>query len=113
MIAVLEFGVAVRRWSAPTGRFGRRLGCGRSSRLTGELALNGLPYGVCWHELGGDALGLTAEVGDPAQLPEFIAALGAAGKMILLRGGQRIVNAQCAIGEPIGTQVGHDVTSAS
>jgi hypothetical protein len=52
-------------------------------------------------------------VGDPAQLPEFIAALGAAGKMILLGRGQRIVNAQRAIGEPIGTLVGHDVTSAS
>jgi hypothetical protein len=48
------------------------------------LALNGLPYCVCRHELGADALGLTAEVGDPAQLPEFIATLGAAAKMILL-----------------------------
>jgi hypothetical protein len=48
-------------------------------------------------------LSLTAEVGDPAQLPKFIAALGAAGKMILLGRGQRIVNAQCAIGQPIGT----------
>jgi hypothetical protein len=58
-------------------------------------------------------LRLTAEVGDPAQLPKFIAALGAACKMILLGRGQRIVDAQRAVGEPIGTQVGHDVTSAS
>ena len=61
--------------------------------------MNGLPYGVCRHALGGDVLRLTAEVGDPAQLPKFIAALGAAGKMILLGRGQRIVDAQCAVGE--------------
>ena len=62
---------------------------------------------------GRDVLRLTAEVGDPAQLPKFITAFGAADKVILLGHGQRIINAQCAVGQPIRSQVGHDVTSAS
>ena len=85
--------------------------CSRS--LTGELDLNGLPHGLCRHQLVGDALRVTAKLDDAAQRGKFITTLGTAVQVLLLGRGQRIVNAQRAIGEPIGTQVGHDVTSAS
>jgi hypothetical protein len=58
-------------------------------------------------------LRVTAQLGDAAQLRKFIAALGTAVQVLLLGRGQRIVGAECAVGQPIRIQVGHDVTSAS
>ena len=66
--------------------------------------------GTSW---GRDVLRVTVELGDAAQLRKFIAALGAAVQVLLLGRSQRLVSGECAVGQPIGIQMGHDVTPAS
>ena len=56
---------------------------------------------------------IAGKLGNPAQLRKFIATLGAAGQVLFLGCGQRIVGAECAVGRSIGIQVGHAVATAS
>jgi hypothetical protein len=61
--------------------------------------LNGSPDSVCryLHKF----FRLTAQVSDAAQLGKFITTLGAAVQMLLLGRCQRIIIAECAVGQPI------------